>query len=68
MTTMFWTMKPIRDPDVTVLKNQKKSMITSRLVDSAYSRPEENNIVFWCIKLLEFISLVLNSSIEVTSW
>ena len=50
-----------RDPDVTVLKNQKKSMITSRLVGSAYSIQEENNI-------LEFISSVLNSSIEITSW
>ena len=45
-------MKPIkfenfgRDPDMTVLKNQKKSMITSRLVCSAYFRPEEKNIVF----------------------
>ena len=65
-------MKPIkfenfgRNPDVTVLKNQKKSMITSRLVGAAYSRPEENHIVFSCIKLLEFIRSVLSSSIEVT--
>ena len=50
-----------RDPDVIVLKNQKKSMITSKLVGSAYSIQEENNI-------LEFISSVLNSSIEITSW
>ena len=67
MIARFWTMKTIkfenfdRDPDVTVLKNQKKSMITSRLVGSAYSIQEENNI-------LEFISSVLNSSIEITSW
>ena len=50
-----------RDPDVTVLKNQKKNMITSRLIGSACSIQEENNI-------LEFISSVLNSSIEITSW
>ena len=51
---------------LTVLKNQKKSMITSRLVGSASSRPEEKDIVLWCIKLLEFISSGLNSIIEVT--
>ena len=68
MIARFWTMKTIKFENFDRDPNQKKSMITSRLVDSAYSRPEENNIVFWCIKLLEFISLVLNSSIEVTSW
>ena len=67
MIARFWTMKTIkfenidRDPDVTVLKNQKKFMITSRFVGSAYSIQEENNI-------LESISSVLNSIIEITSW
>jgi hypothetical protein len=55
------------EPDTSILKNPKKTMITSKLFGAAYSRPEDAAVAYGGLNALQFINTALMSGIVVSS-
>jgi hypothetical protein len=55
------------EPDVSILDNHKKTMISSKVFGAAYSRPEDASVAYGGTNALQFINAALMSGIVISS-
>ncbi len=57
----------LAEPDISILDNHKKTMITSKLFGAAYSRPEDAAVAYGGLNAIQYINTALMSGIVVSS-